>query len=277
MFGAEKYRRWLQRPVLEKKDSKPPDYGPLADAAKRAAQYAYAIGQDQLAFAKQQYADALPLFRNIVDNQVNIQNATFRQGQEDRQYLIDTYRPLERSMVADAEKFNTDAYREQLASKAAADAGLAFSNTQDATARAMAAMGVNPNSGRFAGMANQNALALAAARANAMTNTRQQAENVGYARKLDAAGLGRNLVGASQGAYALSMNAGNSAGQNQMAPGSQYMSGLSSAAQTGLAGANTQVNGLSNIVNSQTSMYNTNTQANAEMTGAVVGGVIGMI
>ena len=62
-------------------------------------------------------------------------------------------------------------------------------------------MGVNPNSGRFAGMQNATGLQQAAMRANAMTGTRQQAEQMGYARQLDAAGLGRGLAGASLGAY----------------------------------------------------------------------------
>lgn len=276
MFGAEKFRSWMQRPCLEKKDSTPPDYGPLAAASEKAAEYGYKIGQEQLDFARQQYAELKPLFQSIVDNQIGIQNETAQQAREDRQYLIDTYRPLERSLVADAEKFNTDAYKEQLASQAAADTGRAFTTNQNALQRSMASMGVNPNSGRFASLANQNALGLAAARAGAMTGARQQAESVGYARKLDAAGLGRNLTGASQGAYALSLNSGNSAGQNAMAPGNQYMSGLSAGAQTGLAGANAQMNGLGDILNSQTNIANANTAAQASSIGSALGAIGGI-
>ena len=271
MFGSDKFRSWMQRPVLEKKNAKAPDYTPLANASKESAEIMAGLGRDQLAFAQQQYNDSLPLFQDIVGQQMRIGDETYRQANEDRQYNIDTYRPLEKGLVADAQNYNTDAKRNELAAQAAADAGRAFSNTQAASQRAMASMGVNPNSGRFASMQNQNNLGLAAMRANAMTGTRQQAENIGYARKLDAAGLGRNLTGASQGAYALSLNAGNAAGQNQMAPGQQYMQGMAQGASTIGSGRNMYQQGLTGVLNAQTSVYNTATNAQGEFLGSVLG------
>ena len=271
MFGADKFRSWMQRPVLEKKDSAAPDYAPLAQASKEAAQIMAGLGREQLDFARTQYNDAMPLFRDIVAQQMRIGDETFKQGQEDRQYLIDTYRPLEQGLVRDAQRFDSKAYREQLASKAAADAGRAFSTTQQASERAMASMGVNPNSGRFAGMQNQNALGLAAMRAGAMTGTRQQAENMGYARKLDAAGLGRNLTGASQGAYGLALNAGNAAGANQLANGNSYLANARGAANTIGSGQQMQVQGLSSLLNTQASVYNNSQNQSSEMLGTGVG------
>ena len=73
---------------------------------------------------------------------------------------------------------------------------VAFGISQQQNQRAMASMGANPNSGRFAGMQNATGLQQAAMRANAMTGARNQAQQMGYARKLDAAGLGRGLAGA---------------------------------------------------------------------------------
>ena len=271
MFGSRKVGVLTHPGYNGGKGSEAPDYGPLAQASKESAQIMAGLGREQLDFARQQYNEAKPLFEQIVGQQMRIGDETFRQGQEDRQYMIDTFRPLEKGLVADAEKFNTDAYREQLASQAAADAGRAFGNTQAATARAMASMGVNPNSGKFAAMNNQNALGLAAMRANAMTGTRQQAENVGYARKLDAAGLGRNLTGASQGAYSLSLNAGNAAGQNQMAPGNQYMQGMGQGASTIGSGRSMLQSGLGNILNSQTNMAMNSQDGFADVLGAGLG------
>ena len=80
-------------------------------------------------------------------------------------------------------------------------------------------MGINPNSGRFAGMGIQTDLGLTANRAAAMTGARERAENLGYARRLDVAGLGRNLPGISTAAYGGATGAGSAAAGTYMAPG----------------------------------------------------------
>jgi hypothetical protein len=136
----------------------------------------------------------------------------------------------------------------------------------------MASMGVNPNSGRFQGMANQSNLALAANRANAMTNTRNQAEQMGYARKLDAAGLGRGLSGASTAAYGGAVGAGNSAGQNYQSAGQNYMNNMNMGANTIGSGQQMQLNGLSSALNSQTQWAINNNQSILGDVGGLLGG-----
>jgi hypothetical protein len=126
-------------------------------------------------------------------------------------------------------------------------------------------MGVNPNSGRFASMQNQNNLGLAAMRASAMTGARQQADQLGWARRLDAAGLGRNLAGASNAAYGTagslgnnSSGAGSAALTSAMAPGVQYMQGLNQGSETMMQGAlaNSQaLTSLASIPNQSASIW----------------------
>jgi hypothetical protein len=170
-------------------------------------------------------------------------------------YMRSTYRPVERGLVAEAQRFDTEAYRDQLAAQAAADAGRAFTATQAASQRAMGAMGVNPASGRFAGMQNQANLGLAAQRAAAMTGTRQQAQQMGYARKLDVTGLGRGLPGASTAAYGSATGAGTAAGQSYMAPGNQFANIFGQGAQTIGQGLNMQNQGLGQILSTQGQVY----------------------
>ena len=175
----------------------PPDYTPMQ-----------AIGREQLDFAKQQYAEMAPLARQVAAQQMAAQQQQMRQAQDYYDYQQQTFRPLERGLVADASRFNTDAYKEGLARDAAAAAGRAFSTTQAASQRAQASMGVNPASGRAMSMANQSNLGLAAQRANAMTGARNQADQLGWARRMDVTGLGRNLAGASTAAYQGATGAG---------------------------------------------------------------------
>jgi hypothetical protein len=218
------------------------------------------LGADQLAFAKQQYAELAPLARQVAAQQMAAQQQQMRQGQDYYDYQQQTFRPLEQGLVRDAERFNTNDYRETLARDASAAAGRAFGITQAASQRSRASMGVNPASGRAMSMDNQTNLGLAANRANAMTGARNQAEQIGFARRLDVTGLGRNLAGASTAAYQ-GANAAGSAGVNtSMAPGSQFNQGMANTGQT-----------YGNILNNQTSQFNTGLNAEGQVIGALVG------
>ena len=193
---------------MGKSSPPPPDYTPLADASAESARIMGKLGDDQLAFAKQQYDRSQPLLERVANQQMAAQSEQMSQARDYYNYQQDTFRPVERGLVADAQRFNTDAYANELASKASADAGLAFGNVQAQNQRASRSMGANPNSGMYAGMQQASGLALAANRANAMTNARTQADQMGYARRLDAVGMGRGLAGASSAAYGGANQAG---------------------------------------------------------------------
>ena len=254
------------------KGAPPPDYAPLAEASAEAARIQAGLGREQLAFAREQYDRSAPLLESIANQQMAAQNEQMAQARDYYNYQRDTYRPLERSIVADARRFNTEAYQNQLASQAAADAGRAFGISQQQNQRAMASMGVNPNSGRFAGMQNATGLQQAAVRANAMTGARRQAEQMGYARQLDAAGLGRGLAGASAAAYGGASSAGSMAGQNAQSAGQNYMGNMAIGSGTIAAGQQMQLSGLSNILNNQTSSYiNTSGSFLGDVGGALGG------
>lgn len=256
---------------MGKSSPPPPDYAPLAQASKEAAEIQAGLGREQLDFAKQQYDRQAPIMERIANQQMQAQSEQMTQARDYYQYQQDTYRPLEQGLVADAQNFDTEAYRNKLATQASADAGLAFGQTQAMNQRSMASMGVNPNSGRFAGMQQQSGLAQAANRANVMTGTRMQADQMGHARKMDAAGLGRGLAGASLGAYGGANSAGSMAGGNTSAAGQNYMNGLGMGASTIGNGQSMQMNGLSSIMNTKAEMYMNSSNANAEMFGAVAG------
>lgn len=233
----------------------PPDYSQLAGASKESAEIMARLGQQQLDFSKQQYQDMLPFMTGIAGDQRAMMKQQMDQAQDYYRYQQDTFRPLEQQMVEDARSYNTDAKREQLAGQAAADAGRAFATTQAASQRNMASMGVNPNSGRYAGANAANNLGLAATKGAAMNQTREKAEMIGQARLMDAVGMGRGLVGAAQGAYSGALNAGNSAGNNMQQPGHNYMAGMGQGASTIGQGQQMYLGGLGNALNGQMNLY----------------------
>ena len=260
---------------MGKSSSDAPDYTPMAEASEESARLSYALGQEQIALSRQQYEELKPLYDQITQSLVSTQNQTNQQGEAYYNYWQGTYKPLEQRIVSDVERFNTEAYREQLARQAASSAATAFNTTQKSNERTLLSMGVNPNSGRFVGQQNQSALSLAAQRANAMTNARTQAEATGYARLLDASSLGRNLTGASTGAYTASINAGNSAGSNASTASNNLLSGYNSGVGTIQTGQSQKLTGLSSILNSQTSVYNNSVSSNADMWGTILGTGLG--
>jgi len=212
----------------------PPDYGPMKE-----------LGEKQLAFAERQYADIKPIAERVANQQLASQEQQMKQAKEYYDYQQETFRPVERGLVAQAQEYDTEANRERIAAQAAADTARAFGAAEGMTSRNLARRGVGPGSGNAMAMQNQNALSLASARAGAMTGARNQAEQIGYARKLDAVGLGRGLAGASTAAYGAATGAGSAGLGSSMAPGSQYMQGMQQAGQT-----------YGGILNSQTSAYN---------------------
>ena len=230
----------------------PPDYSGME-----------ALGREQLAFSRQQYAEMAPLAQRVAAQQMAAQHQQMDQAQDYYNYQQQTFRPVEQGLVRDAERFSTEGYREQQARDAAAAAGRAFGVTQDAAARAAASRGVNPNSGAGMALQSQNMLGLSAQRANAMTGARNQAEQMGFARRMDVTGLGRGLAGASTAAYQGATGAGSAGVNTSMAAGNQFQQGLSSAGQT-----------MGAVARGQTDIYNT-AQSKADPFATIVGMGVG--
>ena len=248
----------------------PPDYSAVATASKYAADTAERLGTRQMDFAERQYAEMKPLAQQVAESQMAAQEQQMRQAQEYYDYQTGTFRPVEQGLVRQAQEFDTEAYREQLASQAAADTARAFGTAEGAAARNLARRGVGPGSGNAMAMQNQNTLALASARAGAATGARNQAEQLGWARKMDVTGLGRGLAGASTAAYSGATGAGSSGLNSAMSAGNQYSQAFGQGVGTQMGGAQMGLTGASNILNSQTSVYNT-AQSQADPFASIVG------
>lgn len=124
-------------------------------------------------------------------------------------------------------------------------------------------------------ISQQNMQTLSAGR-----NMRTQDSATAWAKKLDAAGLVRGMPGASQGAYSLATQAGNSAVQNTMAPGAQLLNGMAQGANITGAGRSLLQSGQAGVLGAQGSYNNMvagiNT-ANANMASSDSGGLGGIL
>ena len=251
-----------------------PDYTPMANASAESARLGAELGHAQLAENTRQYENNLAIAKPVVDAQLALMDSQKQQGDDYYKYQKETFRPLEQGLVDDANAFSESGAKEQFARQAAADLQGQQANQIGQNNRAMAAMGVNPNSGKFQAISSQQGLANAAARAGATSNARVQADALGTAKRMEVAGLGRNLTGAAQGSYGLALNAGNSAVGNNAQAGNSMVQGMNAGTGTIMQGQGQKIQGLGSVLNAQTSIYNANQPT--DNTGAALGAVGGI-
>ena len=231
------------------------------DASKAAADGATQLGREQLDFTKQQYADAAPYREQAARTAQQVAEAQLRsQEQNDAlakdysDYQKSTFRPVEQGIVADAQGYDTPEKRQKAAEAAMGDVSSNFARTNEARGRQLAASGINPGSARaMAAMAGTD-VEEAKALAGAASNARNTVETTGFARKMDAASLGRNLNSNQATSAGIALNAGNSAVNNSMNGVNAVNSGVG-AVQSGYTGAINANTGAGSLYSNAASIY----------------------
>ncbi len=219
--------------------------GPKYDNINRAAEEQAKIAKESLEFSKGVYAaqaKQAAASNAIASKVANAQLASMRLNdaisKDYWDYQVNTFRPLEKQIVKEANEYDTPERREAEAAKAVADVGAQLDGERQAAQRNLMRMGVNPNSGNFQSMSNQLSLAAASAKGGAANKARNDVELQGYARKMDAASLGRNLAANQATSAGVALTAGNSAVSNA----SQMIANTGNAANTMFRGYGTAIN-----------------------------------
>jgi len=202
--------------------------GDAEDAVKQAlagqldaAGKTVSLGQQQLDWAKQQYADAGPMrdyvaakAKQVSDAQTqNAADAT-AMSKDLYDYSKTTYRPLEQKIVADAQNYDTPGRRAEAMAAARSDVEQAYGSTSDALQRAVGRTGSSAASPRALSLMSDAAYAKANALAGATTAASRNVEETGHARQMDAVKLGQNLIPQATAAANTATTAGNSAVTN---------------------------------------------------------------
>lgn len=198
-----------------------PDMTAVNESAKASAE----LGKEALAWYKAKDAEAAPMrdtlnrkALEVADQQLASSKANDALSADYANYNKTTFRPLEQGIVADAAAYDTPEKRQAAADAAMADVNRSTAAVGDARARMLAANGVNPGSTR-AMAANAGAdVAQAEQLAGAAFQARKGVETTGFARKMDAASLGRNLPSAQATSAQVALTAGNNAVANTGAP-----------------------------------------------------------
>ena len=174
--------------------------------------------------------------------------------------------PMRKSIYQAAEDYDTEANRERIASEALGDVKSAFGIKAADERRRMQSYGIDPTSGRAASTENINSIMEAAVGSAAANRARTAAEQLGWAKKMDAIALSQGQFGNQATSTGLALNAGNqalNAGQTTMANYGAMGNSMSQANQGALQGWN-QIGQLGvQKYQADVSAYNAQQQANA--------------
>ena len=203
----------------------PPDYTPIANASKESAEYSYALGKDQLAWAKDQYAQDKATSDKVVNSFLNTQDVNDQTAAKDRARYEGIYQPLENSLASDAGSYSSDGRRDLEMGRAEANVSQQMNSARSASMQRLTDFGVDPTSLKSQSLDRNFSVQQGAASAAAGNQASQQVDATGRALRSEAINVGRGYPGQIAGQYGTALQAGSGA--------------VNSALQTTASGANT--------------------------------------
>jgi hypothetical protein len=244
------------------------------------------LGKEWLGFAKEQFAAGNErqavtdeLNTKVITQQLQSQEEANQWGREDRARTTGVFQPIEDAFVKTAQEYDTPAKQAEAAAAAKADVLSSDAVQRQASTRQMAAMGIDPTSGRFAGITRAADMNTALAAAGAQNNARQVVRDKGLALRADAINMGKGLASSTAAAYGIGTNAGNSAVANNASGNANFYqnAGVMNQGFNGAIGANNSAGSMLNsLYGNQLNAWSAQQQANATSAGGL-GSLVGTL
>lgn len=225
----------------------PPDYSMVSTASADAAKLQSQTSDEQLAWAKDQYAQMAPIAQQYMGTMILNQNEQTRNAINDRTRYEQTFQPAEDQIVNAAKTWNSADRSDQQAGAAMADVAKQFDQQRKQATAQLESFGVDPSQTRYGALDLGTRISQAATQAAAGTNSRLDTEKAALALAGEAANIGRGYTGQIAQGFAGATSSG----------GAAVNTGLQTSSTFGnLKGTAAQWSGLSN-------------QSNATATGAL--------
>jgi len=256
----------------------PPDYSQIAASSEAAAQYQFAMGQDQLAWAKEQYANDRELLDTIVDASMRRQDLNDEFALRDRERYENIYQPLEDKLAQEAQDYDSEERQRFEMGRASADVAQQFDAAREAALSNLESFGIDPSSTRYAALDLGTRVYQAAAKAGAANMARGRVEDVGRALRSEAINVGRGYPGQIAGTYGTAQQAGNAGANTQLAgtaSGAATMGTGTQWTQGGVNALNTWGNTLNMGYGNALDGYLANQQSSSGI-GGLLGAGLGM-
>ncbi len=259
-------------------------YSPKPDPAiGQAALLEAQTGKEYLNFAKEQFAVANArqekqdaIANEVTQDQLSASRQSRQWATEDRNRYQSTFVPLQNEFIDMAKGWDSKQRQDKLASEAKADVLNNAAQQRQSSQRQMAALGVNPTSGRFAGIERAGEMATSLAAAGAENTSRNQVRKEAVAMKADAINMGNGLSVNPATSLGLSSSTGaaaygtTSANNGQAAANTNIVAG---GYQTYMQGLNSQANILNQQYSNQLNAWSAQQQANSANTSGLFGGL----
>lgn len=261
------------------KSSPSPDIGGVmqAMASAQAANQAYALGQQQLAFTQQQWNQTAPQMQEILSGDISAQQSQLPAIQAGTNEYVNTFLPLENKFVNQAENWDTPAQEAVNAGAAQGNVANQYGAALSAAQSQLEGFGVDPTSTRYGALTMgahvQQGAAEAAAGTSAIQNTKLQGLGLEQAAMQAGQGVASSAIGQT--------NASSSAGQSGTGTGLGSVSTMANALSsptawfnTGAANMGTFVNAVNGFNYAQNQAAQIQNQASAGF-GSLAGGILG--
>ncbi|MRX32799.1 tail fiber domain-containing protein [Aminobacter sp. MDW-2] len=246
-------------------------------------------GKEWLSFAKDAFAvsekrqvELDKLTKEVSDLQIGLAKDQVSWARQDRERYDTKFKPIEDQFIQEATNYASPEKQAEAAATAKADVQSAAADSRETARREATSMGVNPNSGRFAGVERAGELATTAASAGAQNNARQMVRDKGLALKADVVNLGRGLPTQSAQAASLGLSAGGSAVGLNQGTNAQYLAStdiMGSGFKGQMAGYQGQGQLLNAQYGNQIAAWDAGNRAkaaNASGIGSFIGGIAGL-
>lgn len=200
-------------------------------------------------------------------------------AKEQYQRYTDVYKPLQDKLIGEAAGYDTKGNFERQAALAMGDVKDQFTQQREQQNMQMRSYGINPSSGRYQGANAAAGVMEAASSASAATKARAAAEQLGWAKSMDALALGSGVFGNQATSTGLALNAGNQAlGAGQTSMANYGALGGASAQATGTVNQGWGTIGQLGVskYNADVNAYSATQQANAA-NNAAMGSTLGSL
>lgn len=254
----------------------------IGEAALKSAQ----LGEQWLQFSKDQFAvsqtrqaeiDALT--KKLTEQQLGLGEQAIADANAARDRYNTVFKPIEDQFVSEAANYGSPERQEAAAAEANADVQAAAARARGTATREAAAMGLDPNSGRFAAIRDAGETGTALAAAGAANNARQTVRDKGLAMKEAVVNLGKGLPSQAASSAAFALGSGNSAQGLGLNANNAFMGStglMGQGFQGAQSGYGQQAGILNNLYNSQMRGYEAQQAESAALWGGL-GTAAGMI
>lgn len=188
-----------------------PDYSQIAAASAQSSKYAFDLGQQQLQWAKDQYAQNKATTDTVVNAALGQMDQSSKWAAADRNRYETMYQPLEEQQAYDAQNWDSSERKERMAGAAEADVAQQFESGRQAATSKLEQFGVDPSQTRQGALDAQSRFAEAAARAGAGNTARSQVDMQKQQLLAQAVNVGKGYPAQYTAQQGVSQGAGNQA------------------------------------------------------------------